>query len=109
MKYNTTIFLVIITLLSFACKKSKLNPHCWGEKEEGKLYYVHGCENRPIIELENNNIIEPRKIPSSLLPSDISDTINVFINYKKIKNGGGCRTIPCDPCTNARIRCIQKK
>ena len=107
----------IITCL-FSCKKSKLNPYCWGEAEKGFIIRNYGGCNfsyvlytHEEIDINNNPIthLDLLQITNNI-PKELSntnqDTIPVRYRGRIDENSADC----VDCCLDLiKIRCIQKR
>lgn len=105
MKFNPILFLSIALLISFSCKKSKLNPHCWGDREEA-IFTSNSCGLRQgVVMLKDSSRYEvlhnvPREFKTG-------DPVKVYIKYKHTDDFN-----PKDNCVQfkaIKIQCIQKR
>ncbi len=103
--YLLTLGLLIITS---SCKKSALNPYCWGNLERALLVIPHPSVCVPFVILESTG---QWHVISNDLPkgfkNDPRDTIPVLINYKFVE--GGVRVPPCGTEKEVKIRCIREQ
>jgi hypothetical protein len=95
---------IIFILVNYGCKKSNLNPNCWGEKQEAVFFPPSSLCGAYIL-LDSNQYIIRNKIPKEFLEAD--EPISVLINYKLVD--AKPKVPPCGGEKDIRIKCIQIK
>ena len=99
------LLIILIVSCLFSCKKSKLNPYCWGECEEATLFYKgDNCAtiNGIIVLEDRQSYVFNNRIPKEFR----KDSIDVCIKYSH--QGDKTLTSDCLMEEVIKIRCIQK-
>ncbi len=97
----------IIVILEGSCKKSALNPYCWGNLERATLVNRSICGPYVILESTGKRYVIRNDLPKSF-KNDPRNTIPVLINYKLVE-GRGNVVLPCMTEKEVKIRCIREQ
>ena len=113
MKFKIILFFSIVFLISFSCRKSKLNPHCWGEKKEGVFLKetcgINGGEIGYVLIDDKSYFINEsqfKKLPNIFRKTPVNEKVDVAIKFQVIDEI--CIGVTCD-CGGIKIQCIQKR
>lgn len=103
------IGLSVTLIMTFSsCRKSPINPYCWGNLEKALLVIPPPSICAPFVILESTGEwhVISNDLPKSF-KNDPRDTIPVLINYKFVE--GKVRVPPCGTEKEVKIRCIREQ
>ncbi|NPA33682.1 MAG: hypothetical protein GXO48_01980 [Chlorobi bacterium] len=109
MQARIAFVMAIVALLSISsCKKSALNPCCWGKLEDA-LLVVPGptiCVPYIILKSTGERYVINNDIPKEF-KEQVGDSIPVKVKYKLVE--GSVRVPPCGTEKEAKVLCIKKR
>ena len=101
------LLIVMIFVVANSCRKSKISPLCWGEKEDALLINEGVSCGYFIVPKSSNKRYKPsNQIPKDFLQLESGDTLAIRIKYKMVE--GRLNTNQCT-MNYLKILCMQKK